>query len=275
MLYARVRTGGALERDYPQGPLPSKEAHEMKNPTTGRASDHPGGRLVSEPLREPDPEPAGKTPLRILIADDHEIVRRGVRAVLSSRSEWEVCAEATTGREAVAKAEQYKPDVVIMDIAMPDLNGLDAVRKIRKLLPETEAVILSLHFSPQLVQQVMDAGAHAYILKSDAHQHLLKAIEALVHHKTFFSPEAAKIIIDGICKEGPADPRTRGKSLTSREREVLQLLAEGKSSKEVAVALDVSVRTAETHRVNIMRKVDAHSVSDLVRYAVKNQMIEP
>jgi DNA-binding NarL/FixJ family response regulator len=162
-----------------------------------------------------------------------------------------------------------------MDIAMPDLNGLDAVRKIRKLLPNTEAVILSLYFSPQLVQQVMDAGAHAYILKSDAHQHLLKAIEALVRHKTFFSPEAAKIIIDGICKEGPTDPRTRGKSLTSREREVLQLLAEGKSSKEVAVALDVSVRTAETHRVNIMRKVDGHSVSDLVRYAVKNQMIEP
>jgi DNA-binding NarL/FixJ family response regulator len=195
--------------------------------------------------------------------------------VLSSRPEWEVCAEAATGREAVTKAEQYKPDVVIMDIAMPELNGLEAVRKIRKLLPNTEAVILSLHFSPQLVRQVLDAGAHAYILKSDAHQHLLKAIEALAQHKTFFSHEAAKILIDGICTEGPGEPRTQRKSLTSREREVLQLLAEGKSSKEVAVSLDVSVRTAETHRVNIMRKVDAHSVSELVRYAVKNQIIEP
>jgi DNA-binding NarL/FixJ family response regulator len=195
--------------------------------------------------------------------------------VLSSRPGWEVCAEATTGREAVTKAEQYKPDIVIMDIAMPELNGLEAVRKIRKLLPNTEAVILSLYFSPKLVQQVMDAGAHAYILKSDAHQHLLKAIEALAKHQTFFSPEAAKIIIDGICTESPAEPRNDRKSLTSREREVLQLLAEGKSSKEVAVALDVSVRTAETHRVNIMRKLEAHSVSELVRYAVKNRIIEP
>jgi DNA-binding NarL/FixJ family response regulator len=214
--------------------------------------------------------------LRILIADDHEIVRRGLRTLLSSRPGWTVCAEAATGREAIAQAAQQRPDIVVMDISMPGLNGLEATRKIRKMLPKAEVAILSLHYSDQLVREVLDAGAHAYILKSDATRDLLKAIEALAMRRSFFTAGAAQTIIDGSCGAGSAKEsgglmRDR---LSSREREIVQLLAEGKSSKEVAVILGISVKTAETHRANIMRKLEVHSVSELVRYAVRNQMIE-
>ena len=150
--------------------------------------------------------PTSKAPLRILIADDHEIVRRGVRTILSSHRGWEVCAEAATGREAVAKAEQHKPDIVVMDISMPELNGLEAARKIRKMLPNTEVVILSFHFSDQLVRDIVDAGAHAYILKSDADRDLVAAIEALANHRSFFSSRASEVLIDGFFKSAIADP---------------------------------------------------------------------
>jgi len=216
--------------------------------------------------------------LRILVADDHDIIRRGLRALLSSRAGWVVCAEAATGREAVTLAEQHKPDIVVMDISMPDLNGLEAARKIRKQLPKTEVVILSLHYSDQLVREIVDAGARAYIMKSDADRDLLIAIEALSSHRSFFTSRAAEMLIDGFCRQGSAvsEPQVLMRSrLTSREREIVQLLAEGRSSKEVAVTLGISVKTAETHRANIMRKLELHSVSELVRYAVRNQIIEP
>jgi len=214
--------------------------------------------------------------LRILIADDHEIVRRGLKTLLSTQPGWSVCAEAATGREAVAQAAQHRPDIVVMDISMPGLNGLEATRKIRKMLPRVEVVILSLHYSDQLVREILDAGARGYILKSDATRDLLKAIEALATRRTFFTSGAAQMIINGFCnpdsaKESGGLIRHR---LSSREREIVQLLAEGKSSKEVAVALGISVKTAETHRANIMRKLEMHSVSELVRYAVRNRMIE-
>jgi DNA-binding NarL/FixJ family response regulator len=214
--------------------------------------------------------------LRILIADDHEIVRRGLKSLLSSRPDWIVCAEASTGREAVALAAQHRPDIVTMDIAMPGLNGLEATRQIRKMLPKTNVMILSLHYSDELVREVLDSGARAYILKSDASRDLLNAVEALANNRPFFTSGAAQILIDGFCKpaSAPEHPLMR-KSLSAREREIVQLLAEGKSSKEVAVALGISVKTAETHRANIMRKLEMHSVSELVRYAVKNNMIEP
>jgi DNA-binding NarL/FixJ family response regulator len=217
-----------------------------------------------------------KTPsqLRILIADDHEIVRTGLRAVLSSKPGWIVCAEATNGREAVARAEQHLPDIVVMDIAMPEMNGLEATRKIRKLLPKTGIVVFSFHFTDQLVREVVDAGAQAYVLKSDAHQDLLIAVEALAKGRSFFTGRAAKLMIDGASEKGSSTPLMR-KGLTSREREVVQLLAEGTSSKEVAAALGITFKTAETHRSNIMRKLSVHSVSEVVRYAVKNKMIEP
>jgi DNA-binding NarL/FixJ family response regulator len=217
------------------------------------------------------------TKLRILVADDHDIIRRGLKELLTSRSGWEVCAEAKTGREAVMLAEQLKPDVVVMDISMPDLNGLEAARKIRKSLPKTEILILTLHFSDQLVREIVEAGVRAYIMKSDADRDLVAAVEALANHRPFFTARAADMLLDGFVRPHAAVPdpdaviRNR---LTSREREIVQLLAEGKSSKEVAVSLGISVKTAETHRANIMRKLELHSVSELVRYAVRNQIIE-
>ena len=214
--------------------------------------------------------------LRILIADDHEIVRRGLKALLSSRPDWIVCAEASTGREAVAMAEQHRPDIVVMDISMPGLNGLEATRKIRKVLPKTQVVILSIHYSDQLVREVLDSGARAYVLKSDASRDLLSAVEAVTSNRPFFTAGAARILIDGFCNT-PSSPQPSllRKSLSAKEREIVQLLAEGKSTKEVAVILGISVKTAETHRSNIMRKLEMHSVSELIRYAVRNNMIEP
>jgi DNA-binding NarL/FixJ family response regulator len=219
----------------------------------------------------------GDKTLRILVADDHDIIRRGLKELLASRAGWEVCAEAKTGREAVMLAEQLRPDVVVMDISMPDLNGLEAARKIRKSLPKTEILILTLHFSDQLVREIVEAGVRAYIMKSDADRDLVSAVEALSNHRPFFTARAADMLLDGFVRPHTASPdpdaviRNR---LTSREREIVQLLAEGKSSKEVAVSLGISVKTAETHRANIMRKLELHSVSELVRYAVRNQIIE-
>lgn len=214
--------------------------------------------------------------MRILVADDHDIIRRGLKELLTSRSGWEVCAEAKTGREAVTLAEQFKPEVVVMDISMPELNGLEAARQIRKSLPRTEILILTLHFSDQLVREIVEAGVRAYIMKSDADRDLVAAVEALSNHRPFFTARAADMLLDGFRRpktDIDTDTVIRNR-LTAREREIVQLLAEGKSSKEVAVALGISVKTAETHRANIMRKLELHSVSELVRYAVRNQIIE-
>jgi DNA-binding NarL/FixJ family response regulator len=214
--------------------------------------------------------------LRILIADDHELVRKGLKAMLSSRPDWVLCAEAATGREAVALAAKHRPDIVVMDIAMPELNGLEATRKIRKMLPRTEVVILSLHYSDQLVREVLDSGARAYILKSDAYRDLITAIEALRKKRSFFTSGAAQILLEGFCNPASgAEPPLIRESLTARERETVQLLVEGKSCKEVAGILGIAVKTAESHRAHVMRKLKIHSVSELVRYAVRNRMIEP
>jgi len=213
--------------------------------------------------------------LRILIADDHDLVRRGLKALLSSKPGWVVCAEAATGREAIAKAEKHQPNLVVTDIAMPELNGLEAIRRISKILPKTEFVVLSVHYSEQLVKEVIEAGAHAYVLKSDADQDLVLAVEALANHRLFFTAGAADIILDGALKNDPIPIGLTRRGLTSREREVIQLIAEGRSSKEVADVLGISTNTAETHRANLMRKLKMHSAVDVVRYAVRNTMIEP
>ena len=213
--------------------------------------------------------------IRILVADDHEVVRRGVRALLEGRAGFEVCAEALDGRDAVEKAKKTLPDVVILDIGMPGLNGLDAARQIRKVSPNSEVLILTMHESEQVVREVIAAGARGYMLKSDAARDLVTAIEALGRHKTFFTSSVAEMVLQKYL-EGNAD--TSGKeptSLTPREREVVQLVAEGKSNKEVATTLNISVKTAETHRTNIMRKLDCHSLSELVRYAIRNKIIDP
>src|ERR1700693_3431450 len=215
--------------------------------------------------------------LRILIADDHDLMRRGVKSLLQSRAGWEVCGEAHTGREAVSKAEELKPDVVILGISMPDLNGVDAAKRIRKASPDTEVLILSVHYSDQLIRDILEAGVRGYIVKSDSDRDLVIAVETLANHKPFFTPRATEVMLTNF-NEGKtkADlPETMRDRLTSREREIVQLLAEGKSSKEVASSLNISVKTAETHRANIMRKLQLHTVSELVRYAVRNQIIEP
>lgn len=214
--------------------------------------------------------------MRLVIADDHDLVRLGLRQVLSQRSDWEICGEAKTGLEAIALAERCKPDVVIMDIGMPEMNGLEAVRKIRHEFPRTEVVVLTLHLSDQLVYEIVQAGAKGYLLKSDENRDLIAAVDAVGRHRTFFTTKISEMLIDGYCGRIPfpgADGSARSR-LTARQREIVQLLAEGKSSKEVAVALRISVKTAETHRANIMRRLEVHSVSELVRYAIKNQIIE-
>jgi DNA-binding NarL/FixJ family response regulator len=217
--------------------------------------------------------------VRILIADDHDLMRRGVKSLLTSHPGWEVCGEAHTGREAVAQAETLKPDVVILDISMPDLNGIEAARRIRKSSPNTEVLILSVHYSDQLIREMLEAGVRGYIVKSDSDRDLVIAVETLANHKPFFTPRATEVILSNLSgrrNQGPQEiPESLRDRLTSREREIVQLLAEGKSSKEVASSLCISVKTAETHRANIMRKLQLHTVTDLVRYAVRNQIIEP
>ena len=214
--------------------------------------------------------------LRILIADDHDLMRRGVKTLLQSHVGWEVCGEAKTGREAVDKAGKLKPDVVILDIGMPDLNGVEAARRIRKASAATEVLILSMHYSDQLIREIVEAGVRGYVVKSDSDRDLVIAVENLAKHKPFFTSHATEVILSsfnmgGSVKEGPQLVSGR---LTSREREIVQLLAEGKSSKEAASSLGISVKTVETHRANVMRKLELHSVSELVRYAVRNLIIE-
>lgn len=215
-------------------------------------------------------------PLCIFIADDHDLMRRGIKTLLQSHEGWEICGEAKTGREAVTKAEELKPDILVLDIGMPDLNGVEAARRIRKISPNTEILILSMHYSDQLIREIVDAGVRGYIVKSDSDRDLNMAVETLAKHKPFFTPHVTEVILGSFNTSASVKevPELVSDRLTSREREIVQLLAEGKSSKEVAASLGISVKTAETHRANVMRKLELHSVSELVRYAVRNQIIE-
>ncbi len=213
-------------------------------------------------------------PLRILIADDHAVVRAGLRALLESHEGWQVCAEAVDGRDAVEKAAKHKPDVAVLDIAMPLLNGVEATRQIRKASPHTQVLILTRHESDELVQQVVEAGARGYILKDDAGRVLLAAVDALRQKKPYVSLRVSPALAADDLPANPADPaKTQRSRLTPREREILQLLAEGKSNKDVANLLGISVNTAEAHRANIMLKLDLHSLPELVVYAIRNKII--
>ena len=211
---------------------------------------------------------------RILIADDHEIVRHGIRALIESHPGWEVCAEAVDGREAVEKTVELRPDLALIDVSMPNLNGLDAARLILQALPHTCVLILTMHESEQIVREVLEVGARGFLLKSDAARDLVSAIQALQRRTTFFTSSVAEMVLNGFLDRNGDTPKPFKDRLTPREREVVQLLAEGKTSKEVAVVLNLSVKTAETHRTNVMRKLDLHSVADLVRYAVRNNIVQ-
>jgi DNA-binding NarL/FixJ family response regulator len=215
--------------------------------------------------------------LRILIADDHEVVRAGVRSLLECQSDCEICGEAVTGRQAVALAQQLKPDIAVLDITMPELNGLDAARQILKTVPGVQVLILSVHESEELVREIIEIGAHGYILKSDAGHELAAAVRALRRRESYFASKVAQIVLRAYLRKqhGGPTPVSSDNTLTPREREVLQLIAEGKSNKEAASALSISVLTVETHRAHIMRKLGAHSVAELVHYAVRHKMITP
>lgn len=214
------------------------------------------------------------TGTRVLIADDHECVRRGLTELIKSEPKLEVCGEARDGQEAVEKARQLRPDVVVLDISMPGINGIEAARQIVQQNSEAEVLVLTMYESEQMVDEVLKAGAHGYLLKSDVGRDLLCAISSLARHIPFFTSNAATLILQGFL-ESSANPEPSGPAvLTARERQVVQLVAEGKSTKEVAVIQGIEVKTAETHRANVMRKLGVHSVSDVVRYAIRHKMIE-
>jgi DNA-binding NarL/FixJ family response regulator len=213
--------------------------------------------------------------LRILIADDHGLVRRGARAVLSSRRHWRVVGEAANGREAVKKAIELKPDVAVVDISMPELDGVEVARQIREAVPDTKVLMLTMHESDQMVRRALEAGARGYLLKSDLTECLAKAVEAVSKGKRFLTPKVSEIVLDGFLKPSSQQPHGKraGPATTPRELEIIRLLAEGKTNKEIAALLGITVRTVETHRAKIMLKLGLHSLAELVHYAMRNEII--
>jgi len=215
--------------------------------------------------------------LRILIADDHEVVRRGLCALLQTHEGWEICGEANDGRQAVEMSRQLKPDVMILDVGMPNLNGLAATRQLTQQDSRVKIIILTITDSDEVIREALDAGARGFVLKSDAGRDLVSAVEALQRNHMFFTPRVNDLVVAGFLDRGEngSDGKApRLPKLTPRECEVVQLLAEGKSSKEVASLLDLSTKTAETHRSNIMRKLRLHSIRDIVVYAIQNNIIQ-
>jgi len=214
--------------------------------------------------------------IRILLADDHEVVRRGLIALLATRPDWQVCGEAQNGREAVALAVKLKPNLAILDLSMPELNGVEATRQIRKEVPETEVLVFSMYESEEFVRDLLAAGARGYVLKSDVAAQLLTAVETVARHKPFFTSEVAERVLEGFLRLGELSPGDGDAGiLTPREREIVQLLAEARSNKEISTILAISVKTVETHRASIMRKLGISSIVDLVHYAIRNNLVSP
>ena len=211
----------------------------------------------------------GTSLIRILIADDHEIVRLGIRSILEAQPNWEVVAEATDGKQAIARAMETRPDVAVIDYSLPLINGIEVTRQIHRRLPSTEVLIFTMHDSEMLVDELLTAGARGYLLKSDATDYLVRAVEAVAAHKPFFTDQVSEILLHSY--------RTsrRPSILTPREREVVQLIAEGCTSKQIAHILSLSVRTVESHRSAVMHKLNLSSSVSLVRYAVRNKFVEP
>jgi len=211
-------------------------------------------------------------PLRILLADDHTMVRQGLRKVLEERPEWQVVAEAGDGHEAVRLAELHKPNVAVLDVAMPLLNGIEATRRIAKRVPHTRILVLSMYSDEAYVTQMMKAGATGYLLKDSAGVDLLEAVQAVAQGKSYFSPAVARLMLDDYARQRGTDD-DRYESLSDREREIFQLIAEGKVNKEIATLLFISLSTVETHRARIMEKLDLHSAAEIVLHAVRRGVI--
>ncbi|NWF71392.1 MAG: response regulator transcription factor [Chloroflexi bacterium] len=211
--------------------------------------------------------------ITVLIADDHTIVRHGIASLLSSNEDFEVVAEAENGRDAVELAIQKRPDVVLMDIAMPILNGLEATRQIKKQLPQTKVLILSGHDKDDYILQVVHSGANGYLLKTTMAEDLFNALRSVNSGQAFFSPSVSKVIVEGYLNRDKGDAKSAIRMLTSREREILQLIAEGHLHQAIAQRLNISVRTVDTHRNNIMKKLDIHDAAGLVNYAIKNSIV--
>lgn len=212
--------------------------------------------------------------VRILLADDHTIVRQGLRKVIEERADWEVVAEAGDGREAVRLAEQHHPDLAILDVAMPLLNGIEATRQITKRLPRTRVLVLSMYADEAYVTQMVQAGASGYLLKDSADVDLLKAVDETAAGRTYFSPSISRVMLDDYARQvGDTALVDRFESLSGREREIFQLIAEAKTNKEIAALLNVSPSTVETHRAHVMEKLKLHSAAEIVLYAVRRGVI--
>ncbi len=215
--------------------------------------------------------------LTILLADDHEVVRRGLKAFLNSHAGWRVVDEASDGREAIEKTRKVRPEVVVLDITLPELTGLEVARRILAELPETRLVFFTMHNSEQMVYEALNTGAQGYVLKSDSSSDLVSAIEASSRRQIFVSSKLAPLMSPDFLKGGPKArvAKVPTEVLTPREREVLQLLAEGKNSKDASAILGITLKTVETHRANLMAKLDLHSLSSLVRYAIRTKLVQP
>jgi DNA-binding NarL/FixJ family response regulator len=243
-----------------------REAVMLEHGAHGAVGLEPGASAVSFD---------GGCRTRILIADDHEIVRLGLRAILEARTGWKVVAEAADGKEAITKALASKPDIVIMDYCMPIMNGVEATRQIHARLPHTEIMIFTVHDSDVLVGDLLQAGARAYLLKSEAKRHLIAAVESLANHKPFFTGRISEHLLNACLTAYRSRGGGGGGPLSPRERMIVQLIAEGHGNKESAAILNLSVKTIESHRATAMRKLNVTSTAAIVRYAVRNKLVEP
>lgn len=207
---------------------------------------------------------------RILIADDHDVVRSGLRSILETQQGWTVVGEAADGKDAIRKALELKPDVAVLDYSLPLINGVEATRQIRARFPSVEVLIFTMHDNERLIYDLLKAGARGYLLKSDAKHFLLAAVESLAAHRPFFTAKVSEALLESYLTATDGSEHV----LTSRERGVIQLIAEGHSNKRIASVLNISVKTVETHRASAMRKLNLSSAASLVRYAVRNKIVE-
>jgi DNA-binding NarL/FixJ family response regulator len=218
-------------------------------------------------------EDLSEPPLRVLIADDHQAIRQGVRAFLENREGWQIVGEASNGREALRLARETSPHIAIVDYSLPQMNGLELTRALKRELPRTEIVIYTMHDEESILTEVLRAGARGYVLKSDPSAHLVSAIEALARGKPYFSAEISEALLDHF-----VDPRQGNNGatmLTAREREIVQLIAEGNINKQIAYILDISLKTVESHRAATMHKLKLRTTAELVLYAVRNHIVQP